>query len=110
MSEAWKLHAGSARSATAASDSANDDRSKTKMNWTQIEGQWQQIKGQAKSTWESLTDDDIKIVGGKRDRLVRKVQERYGVLKPEAEKQVDEWMNKFPSGSEARPMPKEKHT
>jgi uncharacterized protein YjbJ (UPF0337 family) len=64
------------------------------MNWTQIEGQWHQFTGHVKSTWAKLTDDDLKNVAGKKDQLVGKVQERYGVLKEDAEKQVDEWMAK----------------
>ena len=64
------------------------------MNWTQLEGQWQQFTGHVKSTWAKLTDDDLQNVAGKKDQLVGKVQERYGVLKEDAEKQVDEWMAK----------------
>ena len=73
------------------------------MNWEQIEGQWQQIKGQVKSTWGKLTDDDLKNVAGKKDVLIGKVQARYGVLKDEAEKQVDAWLAKVaPSAGEAK--------
>ena len=64
------------------------------MNWTQLEGQWHQLTGQVKSTWGKLTDDDLQNVAGKKDQLVGKVQERYGVLKEDAEKQVDQWMAK----------------
>ena len=73
------------------------------MNWEQIEGQWQQIKGQVKSTWGKLTDDDLKNVAGKKDVLIGKVQARYGVLKDEAEKQVDAWLAKVaPSTGETK--------
>ena len=68
------------------------------MNWERIEGQWDQVKGHAKSTWAKLTDDDIKNVAGKRDVLIGKLQVRYGVLKDEAEKQVDVWIAKFAPG------------
>lgn len=67
------------------------------MNWTQIEGQWHQITGQVESKWAKLTDDDVQNVGGKKDQLVGKLEERYGILKEEAEKQVDEWIAKFNS-------------
>ena len=66
------------------------------MNWEQIEGQWGQIKGHVKSKWGKLTDDDLKALTGKKDALVGKLQERYGILKDEAEKQVDEWLAKLP--------------
>ena len=65
------------------------------MNWERVEGQWLQIKGQAKSRWAKLTDDDVKNVGGKKDQLIGIIQRRYGVLKDEAEKQVDVWITKF---------------
>jgi uncharacterized protein YjbJ (UPF0337 family) len=77
------------------------------MNWNIIEGKWDQIKGDVKSKWAKLTDDDMTNAAGKRDKLVGSIQERYGVLKDEAEKQVDEWITRFqtkiedksPSGS-----------
>ena len=65
------------------------------MNWDQIAGQWHQAAGQAKSKWAKLTDDDIKNVAGKRESLVGKIQERYGVLKEDADNQVNEWIAAF---------------
>lgn len=61
------------------------------MNWDRIAGQWKQFKGKAKEKWGQLTDDEIDIIEGKRDQLVGKIQQRYGIGKDEAEKQVDEW-------------------
>lgn len=58
------------------------------MNWDQIEGQWKQTKGQVKEQWGKLTDDDLTTINGKRDQLVGKVQERYGVAREKAEEQV----------------------
>ena len=65
------------------------------MNWDQIEGQWQQVKGHVRSSWGRLTDDDVKNGAGKRDVLIGRIQARYGVLKEEAERQVDAWIAKF---------------
>jgi uncharacterized protein YjbJ (UPF0337 family) len=65
------------------------------MNWDQIEGQWQQLTGHVKSRWAKLTDDDLGNVAGKKDQLVGKLQERYGILKEDAEKQVDTWLLKL---------------
>jgi uncharacterized protein YjbJ (UPF0337 family) len=59
------------------------------MNWSQVEGQWKQVKAQAKSKWAKLNDDDLKNLGAKKDDLVGKIQERYGIMKDEAERQVD---------------------
>lgn len=61
------------------------------MNWSQIEGKWHEIKVHAKSKWGKLTEDNLKKVGGSREQLVGKVQQRYGMMKDSAEKQVDDW-------------------
>jgi uncharacterized protein YjbJ (UPF0337 family) len=65
------------------------------MNWDQIEGQWKQVGAQIKSKWAKLTDDDVQSLGAKKDELVGKIQERYGILKDAAEHQVDEWMREL---------------
>ncbi len=61
------------------------------MDWNVIEGQWKQLKGSAKEKWGELTDDDLDRIEGKRDQLVGKVQERYGIEKDRAEREVDDW-------------------
>jgi uncharacterized protein YjbJ (UPF0337 family) len=62
------------------------------MNWDQIEGKWKQFKGSAKQKWGQLTDDDLEYIAGKRESLVGKLQERYGLAREEAEKNADEWL------------------
>lgn len=64
------------------------------MNWDQIEGKWKQFKGSAKENWGKLTDDDLDVAAGKRDKLAGKIQEAYGVTREEAEKQIDEWSDR----------------
>ena len=61
------------------------------MNWDTVQGKWKQFTGQAKENWGKLTDDDLDQAAGKRDQLVGKIQERYGIARDEAERQVDEW-------------------
>ena len=51
------------------------------MNWDQIEGKWKQLKGQAQQKWGDLTDDDLDVVNGEREKLVGRVQERYGIAR-----------------------------
>lgn len=72
------------------------------MNWEQIEGQWKQLKGHARSTWAKLTDDDMRNLVGKKDVLVGKIQQRYGIRKEDAEKQVDDWVAKLPAKPEVK--------
>jgi uncharacterized protein YjbJ (UPF0337 family) len=61
------------------------------MNWDRIEGNWKQLKGKAKVRWGKLTDDQFDVIAGKREQLVGRVQEKYGIAKEEAEKQVDQF-------------------
>jgi uncharacterized protein YjbJ (UPF0337 family) len=61
------------------------------MNWDQIEGKWKQLKGSAKQQWGKLTDDDLTRISGKKDELVGRIQERYGITKEEAQRQADLW-------------------
>lgn len=65
------------------------------MNWDRIEGNWKQFAGKAKESWGKLTDDDITVVNGKRDQLVGLIQNRYGIAKDEADKQVKDWEAKL---------------
>jgi uncharacterized protein YjbJ (UPF0337 family) len=60
------------------------------MNTDQMKGNWKQFVGKAKEKWGRLTDDDCKVVEGKRDQLVGKIQERYGIGREEAERQLGE--------------------
>ena len=65
------------------------------MNWDKVEGNWKQMKGAVKEKWGKLTDDDLTVAAGKRDALVGKLQERYGVAKDEAEKQLNEFLDSY---------------
>ena len=65
------------------------------MNWDQIKGNWTQIKGKAQQQWGKLTNDDLDIIEGKREELVGRIQERYGIAKEEAERQVDDYTKKY---------------
>ena len=61
------------------------------MNTDQLKGKWAQLKGEAKARWGKLTDDDLKSAEGNTEKLVGRIQERYGLAKEEAQKQVEEW-------------------
>ena len=65
------------------------------MNWDRIEGNWKQFTGKAKVQWGKLTDDDLDVIAGKKEQLVGKIQESYGISKDEAEKQVDLFNKSF---------------
>jgi uncharacterized protein YjbJ (UPF0337 family) len=61
------------------------------MNWDQVKGNWKQFSGTVKVKWGKLTDDEVDQIAGRRDILLGKVQEKYGIAKEEAEKQVKDW-------------------
>ena len=63
------------------------------MRWNCIEGNWSELKGKAMQNWGKLTDDHIEHVNGKREYLVDKIQEIYGIDKDEAERQINEFSN-----------------
>ena len=65
------------------------------MNWDRIQGNWKQLKGEIKTKWGKLTDDEFDVIAGQRDKLVGKIQERYGCTKDDAEKQVKLWEDNY---------------
>lgn len=64
------------------------------MNWDVVKGKWKQVTGSAKSNWGKLTDDDLAQVDGEREKLIGKVQEKYGIARDKAEEEVDAWADK----------------
>ena len=68
------------------------------MNWDRIEGNWKQLQGKTLEQWGKLTNDDIDVIAGRRDQLAGKLQERYGIAKDVAEKQIKDWEDKADDG------------
>ena len=59
------------------------------MNRDILQGKWKQMRGQVKSWWGNLTDDDLNVIDGNRDKLIGKLQERYGYSREKAEQEVN---------------------
>jgi len=85
-------------------DSLTSNRESTEMNWDELEGKWKQYKGQVREKWGKLTDDDIHVIAGRREQLVGRLQERYGIAKQEASRQADEFLKALTE----EPMDKER--
>ncbi|TPW31032.1 CsbD family protein [Martelella alba] len=64
------------------------------MNRNRLEGNWKQFKGEIRAQWGKLSSDDIDIVAGEREKLIGKIQERYGKAEEDATREVDEWMSR----------------
>jgi len=62
------------------------------MNWEIVQGKWTELKGVARAKWGKLTDDDLETVAGKKDELIGRLQQRYGLRKEAAEAEVDGWI------------------
>jgi len=63
------------------------------MNWTTLQGNWNETKGKVKSKWGRLTDDDLMQVQGQKDRLVGVIQQKYGLARDKAEEQLEEFLS-----------------
>jgi uncharacterized protein YjbJ (UPF0337 family) len=61
------------------------------MNWDRVEGNWKTFKGQVKQQWGKLTDDDLDVIAGRREELIGRIQNVYGLARDEADRQVREW-------------------
>jgi len=68
------------------------------MNRDQESGEWQRWRGKVKEKWDDLTDDDLDKIEDKRDQVIGKIQQKYGIAKREAEKRVDQWANELIEG------------
>jgi len=63
------------------------------MNSDTLKGQWKQLEGKVREQWGKLTNDDIAAIGGRSEQLIGKIQERYGIARDEAQRQVDAWQS-----------------
>lgn len=66
------------------------------MNQDRIQGRWKQIKGKVKEQWGKLTDDDLDVIAGRRDQLLGRIQQRHGLARDEAHRQVQDWERTHP--------------
>ena len=64
------------------------------MSWDRIEGSWKQLRGKIREQWGKLTDDDLDVIAGRRDALLGKIQETYGIAKEEADRQVRDFQTR----------------
>ena len=68
------------------------------MNWDRVAGNWAQWKGRVQERWGMLTDDHLDVIAGRRDQLVGRIQEVYGIGKEETELQLRNWERHSSSG------------
>jgi len=67
-------------------------------NRDEFKGNWNQIKGELKKTWGKLTDDDLMQAQGDYDKLIGRIQERYGEEKADIERRVQDFYSRWNAG------------
>ena len=68
------------------------------MNEDTFAGQWKQMRGTLKSWWGTLTDDDFERIGGRKDKLIGVIQEKYGYSREQAQNEVERRFNEYGGG------------
>jgi uncharacterized protein YjbJ (UPF0337 family) len=66
------------------------------MNQDRMQGRWKQWKGKLKEQWGKLTDDDLDVIAGRRDQLLGRIQQRHGLAREEADRQLRQWEHAHP--------------
>lgn len=72
------------------------------MDWKQVEARWNEASGKIKAKWVRLTDEDLEIIEGRRERLEHKIQQRYGFATDHVRKEIDDWVRCQPFASGGR--------
>jgi uncharacterized protein YjbJ (UPF0337 family) len=62
------------------------------MNWLQVADCWREAKTRIRRKWGKLTDDDLDLIDGRRDRLERKILQLYGFAPDHVRKEIDDWV------------------
>jgi uncharacterized protein YjbJ (UPF0337 family) len=75
------------------------------MNSDVIGGNWKQLKGKVRERWARLTHDHIEMIDGKREQLVGRIQELYGITRDEVEKQIRDFEESNPDYRQCRGRP-----
>ena len=71
------------------------------MNADILKGKWNQLRGEVRSRWGKITDDDVNQIQGETEKMIGKLQERYGYSRQQAEKELNEFVN-TPKGQPRR--------
>jgi len=61
------------------------------MDWDRISGNWAHWRSRIRERWSRLTNDELDSVAGRRDLLVGRIQNAYGLENGEAERQLRNW-------------------
>jgi len=62
------------------------------MNKDILKGKWLQVKGDVRSWWGKMTDDDVDQIQGDAEKFIGRLQERYGYGREQAEKEITDFL------------------
>ena len=69
------------------------------MNWDQVHGNWKQMGAVLQKKWGKLTGDDLAVANGDRNLLLGRLEERYGLEREEAERELNEFVGAQEEGA-----------
>jgi uncharacterized protein YjbJ (UPF0337 family) len=61
------------------------------MNWIQIHDEWYKLRDVVRESWGELTNEDLAVIDGKREKFISCIQDKYGLARNEAERRVRQW-------------------
>ena len=64
------------------------------MNEDILKGKWHQVKGDVRTRWGKITDDDVEQIEGSSEKFIGVLQERYGYAKDQAKQELDDFLRK----------------
>lgn len=67
------------------------------MNQDVLKGKWLQLKGEVRTQWGKLTNDDVDQIEGNGEKLMGKLQERYGYARERAQEEYDRFVKRYSS-------------
>jgi hypothetical protein len=61
------------------------------MQWHEVESNWPYLLSRVRRHWSRLSQDDVVQVKGKRETLIKRLQDCYGFSRQQAEREVEAW-------------------
>ena len=69
------------------------------MNTDTFEGRWRQMRGELRSWWGKLSENDFEKIAGRKDRLLGMLQEKYGYTREAAQQEIDRRLREYDEGT-----------
>lgn len=63
------------------------------MDWKNVEHTWATLRSKVQERWTDLTAEELDRIGGNYDLLVDTLQEKYGLTRPQAERELEHFQN-----------------